>query len=181
MESVHPTGPTSALLSATAPSVGGPFISYTFTATPVGGGPAVVVTCASPTDCPVTGLKPGVSYDVAVTAMTLLRSPTPPSTPLPLTMPVPAAPTLTAADPTSPTTATATANVPTPGGPWTTYTFTATPIGGGSPVTVTSTTPTVDFTGLKPGTQYTVDVVATGPNGDSPKSNMLDLITPSLA
>ena len=180
MESVNPTGPTSALLSATAPNVGGPFISYTFTATPVGGGAPVVVTCASPTDCLITGLKPGVSYDVSVTGMTLLRSPTPPSAPLPLAMPVPSAPTLTAADATSPTTATATANVPTSGGPWTTYTFTATPVGGGAPVTVTSTTSNADFTGLKPGTQYIVDVVATGPKGDSPTSNTLELITPSL-
>ena len=180
MTETTPTTPTTALLTANPPSLGGPFSSYTFTATPAGGGPSVTVTCVSPTNCPMTGLKPNVLYDVTVSAKTASGATTPPSAPMPLEMPGPGAPTLTSADATGPTQGTATATPPKTGGPWTSYTFTATPIGGGPPVTVISDSPTADFTGLMPGTLYLVDVVASGPNGNSPASNTLSFSTPSI-
>ena len=139
-----------------------------------------MVTCVSPTECPITGLKPGVTYDVTVSATTPTGLKTPASAPMPLEMPLPSAPTLTQADATSPTQGTATASPPKNGGPWTSYTFTATPLGGGTPVVVTSDVPIADFKGLQPGTQYVVDVVASGPSGDSPASNTLTFVTPSI-
>ena len=175
-----PTSPTAALLTANPPSLGGPFSSYTFTATPAGGGPSVTVTCDSPTICPMAGLKPYVLYDVTVSAKTTSGATTPPSAPMPLEMPGPGAPALTSADATGPTQGTAIATPPKTGGPWTSYTFTATPIGGGPPVTVISDSPTADFMGLMPGTLYLVDVVATGSNGNSPASNTLSFSTPSF-
>ena len=172
--------PTTALLTANPPALGGPFASYTFTATPVGGGPSVTVTCEYPTGCPMTGLKPNVLYDVSVVGTTTTGLKTPPSTSMPLEMPPPSAPTLTSADAMGPTSGTATAVPPKTGGPWTSYTFTATPLGGGTPVVVTSDVPIADFKGLQPGTQYVVDVVASGPSGDSPASNTLTFVTPSI-
>ena len=180
MAATTPTSPTTALLDANPPSLGGPFSSYTFIATPAGGGPSVTVTCESPTNCPMPGLKPNVLYDVTVSAKTASGATTPPSAPMPLEMPGPGAPTLSSADATGPTQGTATATPPKTGGPWTSYTFTATPVGGGPPVIVTSDSPAADFTGLKPGTLYLVDVVATGPNGESPASNTLSFSTPSI-
>lgn len=180
MTATTPASPTTALLVANPPSQGGPFSSYTFTATPAGGGTSVTVTCESPTNCPMTGLKPYVLYDVTVTGNTASGATTPPSAPMPLEMPGPGAPTLTSADATGPTEGTATATPPKSGGPWTSYTFSAIPVGGGTPVVVTSDSPAAAFTSLKPGTLYIVDVMATGPNGDSPDSNTLSFSTPSI-
>lgn len=45
------------------------------------------------------------------------------------------------------------------------YTVTLTPVGGGSPITVTSSTPIADFSGLAPNTSYTATAVATLPGG----------------
>lgn len=180
MTSTMPTSPTTALLSAVPPKIGGPFASYTFTATPVGGGIPTTVTCPSPTNCPMKGLLPSTKYDVSVVATTASGTKTPASAPLDLSMPAPTAPALTAATATGPTQGAATAAPPTTGGPWTSYTFTATPLGGGAPIVVQSATPDATFNGAKPGTTYTVSVVASGPNGPSPASNTLDFTTPSL-
>jgi len=178
--SAAPTTPTTAVLSANAPGAGGPFASYTFTAAPSGGsGSAVTATCPSPSDCAMSGLKSGVSYDVTVVAGTGAGA-TPPSAPAPMTMPPPASPTLTSADATGPTQGSAAATAPSSGGPWDTYTFTATPLGGGSAVVVDSATPAASLNGLQPGTQYSVGVVAKGAGGPSPASNKLTLATPSL-
>ena len=178
--SVTATSPTTAVLSAAAPGGGGLFSLFTLTATPVGGGAAVSVSCALPADCALTGLKAGVTYDVSVVATGAGGALTPPSAPLTLVMPPPAAPTLTAADAAGPTQGTASAAAPASGGPWDSYVFTATPLGGGSAVAVTSATPSATFNGLLPGTQYSVGVVAKGSGGSSPPSNKLSLVTPSL-
>lgn len=87
---------------------------------------------------------------------------------------------LTSADDTSATTGHATA-APPPGVTFASYTFTATPLNGaGPPVTVTSATPAVDFTGLLPETQYVVTVAGTLANGTSiPAPNTLAFVTPS--
>ena len=69
ISSVSATSPTTAVLSANAPAAGGPFTLFKVTASPVGGsGTAVSVSCALPADCALTGLKPGVTYDVTVVA-----------------------------------------------------------------------------------------------------------------
>lgn len=180
MASTIPTSSKTASLTATPPKGSSPFASYTFTAVPNGGGAPITVTCPSPTNCPMTGLAPGTSYDVFVVAATAAGTKTPASAPLGLTMPAATAPALTSAAAAGPTQGTATATAPTTGGPWTSYTFTATPIGGGAPIVVTSATPSATFNGLKPGTGYTVSVVASGPDGPSPASNTMDFSTPSL-
>lgn len=180
MTEATPTSSTTALLTANPPSIGGPYPSYTFIAIPVGGGPSLTATCQYPTGCPMTSLKPNVLYDVSVVGITAAGGKTPPSVPMPLEMPSPSAPTFASADATGPTTGTATAAPPKTGGPWTRYTFTATPLGGGTPVVVTSDVPRADFTGLQPGTRYMVDIVASGLRGDSPTSNTLTFMTPSI-
>ena len=180
MTEATPTSPTAALLSANPPAVGGPFSSYTFTATPVGGGPSVTVACEYPSGCPMPGLKPNVQYGVSLVGTTVAGVKTPPSAAMALVMPPPSAPTLASADATGPTVGAATALPPRTGGPWTSYTFTATPLGGGTPVAVTSATPNANFTSLQPGTLYLVDVAASGPDGPSPASNALSFTTPSL-
>lgn len=174
------TTPTTALLSANPPSMGGPFASYTFTATPVGGGAPVTVTCLTMKNCPMPGLTPGAVYDVTVAATTAAGTTTPPSAPMQMAMPPPPAPALVSADATGPTQGFATANAPTSGGPWSNYTFTAIPVGGGAPVVVTSATPYATFNSLQPRTQYTVSVVANGLKGATTASNTLPLETPAL-
>jgi hypothetical protein len=77
----------------------------------------------------------------------------------------PDAPEITSATADSPTTAIVGIEPPTDGPLPTSYTVTLTPVGGGSPITVTSPTPVVDFSGLAPGTTYAVTAVATLPGG----------------
>lgn len=59
------TSPTTATAIATPPSSGGPWTAYTFIATPVKGGKAIVVTCSSPS-CSLKGLQPTTEYAATV-------------------------------------------------------------------------------------------------------------------
>ena len=83
--SAEATGPTQGFATASAPISGGPWTSFTFTATPVGGGTPVVVTSATPY-ATFNGLKPGTQYIVSVVA-TGQNGPTPASNTLPMETP----------------------------------------------------------------------------------------------
>ena len=76
-------------------------------------------------------------------------------------------PQITSATADTPTTAMVAIEPPLKGSLPTSYTVTLTPVGGGTPITVTSPTPVVDFSGLAPGTTYTVTAVATLPDGST--------------
>ena len=80
-------GPSSLIVdvSPTSSGVTGP---YTLTATPIGGGTPITVTCSVPYDCKLTGLAPGTTYDVTATATTASGQPTPPSAPQIITTPL---------------------------------------------------------------------------------------------
>ena len=79
------TGPTQGTSTATPPATGGPWTSYTFTATLIGGGAPVVVTSATPF-ATFNGLSPGATYDVSVIA-TGANGPSPASNTLSFTTP----------------------------------------------------------------------------------------------
>lgn len=79
-----PTGPfTASATISPRPGMTGP---YTVTATPLGGGTPVAIVCKTPT-CPITGLKPGVTYDVSATGVGVDGKPTLPSSASTITMP----------------------------------------------------------------------------------------------
>ena len=180
MVSGVPVSPTAADLVANAPSMGGPFVTFLFTATPQGGGKRVQTTCPIST-CSMKGLEPGAKYDVHVIASSDTGATTPPSAAAYMAMPALAAPTLLTADASGPTQGIATGVAPTSGGPWSSYTFTASRLdSSGSQLVAASATPTVTLNGLAPSSQYSVVVVANGSNGPSPKSNRLIISTPSL-
>ena len=75
------------------------------------------------------------------------------------------APQIESATADTPTTAIVGIEPPLNGTLPTSYTVTLTPVGGGTPITVTSPTPIVDFSGLTPNTTYTVTATATLPDG----------------
>jgi len=90
------------------------------------------------------------------------RTPTPESS---LVTPPVDAPQIESATADTPTTAVVGIEPPLNGTLPTSYTVTLTPVGGGTPITVTSPTPIVDFSGLTPNTTYTVTATATLPDG----------------
>ena len=158
-------------LISPAPGVTGP---YTVTAAPVGGGSPITVVCATP-DCPVTGLKPGTTYEVTATGTGPNGSPTPASPPETVTTPAAGSPTVDV-KPTSPTSV-AVDIAPAPGttGP---YTVTATPAGGGSPITVVCASATsCDLTGLAPGMTYDVVVSGKDSAGKPTAPSAVDTVT----
>ena len=150
---------------------------YTVTATPVGGGSPVTVTCATP-DCQLTGLAPGTTYTVAVSGITTATGlPTPPSPSATIITPAAGAPALSVA-----VTGSGSINVdisPAAGvtGP---YTLVASPLGGGAPITVTCSVPAdCILTGLAPGTTYKVTSTATDAFGQpTPASAPVVITTP---
>jgi hypothetical protein len=79
----------------------------------------------------------------------------------------PAAPAIESATANTPTTAIVGIEPPTSGPLPVNYTVTLTPVGGGTPIVVTSPTPIVDFSGLAPGTTYTVAASAKLPDGST--------------
>ena len=81
-------GPTDAVATATPPSAGGPFVSYTFTAVELGTGSQVVATVDSPT-ANLTGLRAGSTYSVSVVAADNTNTQTSPSNTLLLSTPAP--------------------------------------------------------------------------------------------
>ena len=67
---VFATGATAAVASGTAPTIGGPWVTYTFTAAVVGGSGSVVCVNQAPT-CGFTGLAGGATYSVTIVASTI--------------------------------------------------------------------------------------------------------------
>ena len=59
------TSPFAGTVSIAPPPSGPQPTNYTVTLTPIDGGAAVVVTCSTPSSCPVTGLDPGTTYLVS--------------------------------------------------------------------------------------------------------------------
>ena len=173
---VATSGPTTAQATM-YPSTGvkGP---YTLTATPVGGGSAVTVTCATP-DCTLTGLKPGTDYTCSVTGIdTSSGKPTPPSPAVTITTPAAGAPALNA-EVTGPGSISVDVS-PTSSGVTGPYTLTATPIGGGTPIIVTCAVPyDCVLTGLAPGTTYDVTATATAAGQPTPASAPTTITTPA--
>ena len=80
------TGPGSASVDV-SPSLSGVSGPYTLTATPIGGGQPITVTCSVPYDCSLTGLAPGTPYEVSATATTASGFTTPASAPTTITTP----------------------------------------------------------------------------------------------
>jgi hypothetical protein len=146
----NPSSPTSAEVTLNPPANAGPVDSYQVSLCPITGGDCITATCKT-TVCEVPGLKPDTTYEVTADAI-IAGKPVPTSNTVEVTMPPAGAPALTSADDTSSTTGYATAEPPA-GLTFTQYTFTATPLSGGAPVVVTSSTPSVNFTGLTPATQ----------------------------
>lgn len=169
-----PTSPTSMSVSCSPPP-SGTYTSYTFTATPVGGGSPVSVTCSSSYSCNIKGLVPGTTYDVQVVAKDSAGKITPPSAPVQATTPKLGVPAIIAATPTSPSSIGVTL---TPVSGATSYMVTATPVNGGSPIKITCATPACTIPGLSPGTSYSIMAVATTPSGTSPSSQPETITTP---
>lgn len=134
---------------------------YKLTATPVGGGPSITVTCATP-DCTISRLLPGTMYKLAAKGTGPTGSPTPASLPETVTTPGSGAPAIDV-HATGPTTATVAVS-PAPGsrGP---FTVTATPRSGGDPITVTCPVATCAIAGLTPGSTYDMTTTSTRGNG----------------
>ena len=176
------TSPTTGTVTLNPPkNASVPVNFYTLSVAPTGSSSELQVNCTDPTNCQLTGLTPSITYTVTATATLTDGTTTPHSAPATLVMPALSAPTLLSAVATGPTAATASASPPSTGGPWASYTFTATVVGGSANVTCISASPTCTFTGLVPGSTYSVSVTAADGSGNpSPTSNTLILTTASL-
>ena len=67
MLSAEAVGPNSGELRASPPPAGGPWKSFTFSASPRGGGTPTAVSCPTPA-CSIAALSPATVYDVTVVA-----------------------------------------------------------------------------------------------------------------
>ena len=163
LSTATPTGPTTGSVTIKPPTSGPQPTSYTVTLTPVGGGSPVVVTCADPDDCPVTGLTPDTTYTVKAVGNLPGSGTTPASGTASIITPddgsdsPTASPTITQSKANSPTDGTIVIAPPAVGPLPATYTVTLTPVAGGSPVIVTCSTPSnCPAPGLTPDTTYLV-------------------------
>jgi sugar lactone lactonase YvrE len=175
------SGNGQAVVSFTAPvgNGGTAVTSYTVTATPVGGGTAVIASGSS-SPITVTGLTNGTAYTFTVKATNSVgtgSASSASSSAIPVT--VPGAPT--AASGVSGNTqaiVSFTAPVSNGGASITSYTVTATPSDGGAAVTATGSTSPITVTGLTNWTAYTFTVTATTSVGTGSASSALSLILP---
>ena len=157
-----PSGPTTGSVTIKPPPSGPHPTNYTVTLTPAGGGSPIVVTCANPDNCPVTGLTPDTTYAVTAVGNLPGGGTTPPTGTASITTPTdgspgPASPTITNATADSPTVGTVVIAPPAVGPLPIDYTVTLTPVDGGSPVTVVCSTPaSCPVPGLTPDTTYLV-------------------------
>lgn len=201
--SASPTGPSTATATVSPPPGGAVTGPYTVTATPTGGGPAVVRHCPS-TECSLAGLGPGTTYAVTATGVSAAGTPTAASAADTLTTPLPGcvcagvgpgrmrclvstivgpvclpacrAPALTAIPVSSTSGEVTIYPAPSTTGP---YSLTLTPVGGGSPITVACLAPVCPVRGLSPATTYGAAVVATDASGNpTPSSRSEALTTP---
>lgn len=86
LTSADPVGPTAGKIASTPPATGGPWVSYTYMATPRHGGSPITVTCANP-QCFMSGLQPATIYDVTATTKNQADQTSTPSNSLPLATP----------------------------------------------------------------------------------------------
>ena len=163
LSTATPTGPTTGSVTIEPPTSGPQPTSYTVTLTPTGGGSPVVVTCADPDDCPVTGLTPDTTYTVKAVGNLPGSGTTPASGTASIITPddgsdsPTASPTITQSKANSPTDGTIVIAPPAVGPLPANYTVTLTPVAGGSPVIVTCSTPSnCPAPGLTPDTTYLV-------------------------
>ena len=177
-----PTTTTTGTVVINPPTVvSSPVSNYTITVRPTGTSNATPVSCTDPTNCLLTGLTAGLTYRLVVTATLSDGSTTPQSAAFQLVMPSASAPTLSSAVATGPTAAKAQATPPSVGGPFVSYTFTALELGTATAVVATFTSPSAVFTGLHPGSTYSVSVIATDNiNVQTSQSNTLLFSTPAL-
>lgn len=125
------------------------------------------------------GLVPGTTYDVAVSATTPDGLTTATSPSISLAMPNMNAGNLLSATADTPTTSIVAIGPPTAGPLPISYTVTLIPVAGGTPITVTTTTPVADFSGLQPGAAYTATAASTMSDGKTvPVPGSLPVKTP---
>ena len=172
-------GNAQVVVSFTAPaSTGGATIStYTVTATPVGGGTAVIGSGSS-SPITVSGLTNGTAYTFTVEATNIAGMGAASSASTAVTLATtPGAPTSVSAVAGNAQAVVFTAPASTGGATISTYTVTATPVGGGKIVTATGTESPIAVTGLINGTTYTFTVKATNSVGSSSSSSPSAAIT----
>lgn len=172
------TGATSATVTITPPSTGGPPATYTVTPTPAPGSAPTTCTVTPPaTTCSFSNLTGGASYTFAATATnvggTSIASPSSSSTQISAPG-TPGTPTAVA----GPASATVTVVAPSTGGPPSTYLVTASG-GGGQTCTVTVPATSCVVSGLTPGTSYTFTSTATNGVGTSGLSASSNAVTPT--
>ncbi|GAB4824108.1 hypothetical protein N2152v2_011154 [Parachlorella kessleri] len=168
------------LCSFTAPVSSGasPIIGYTLTAIPDNGGTAIVVQGTS-SPLQVAGLQSGMGYTATLVASNA-NGDSPPAGPVAFTAPV-----LTPGPPTNVAVSSSglvSFTNPINGGasPLSGYTVTAVPASGGAAITVQGSCSPLQLAGLQAGTSYTILLVATNANGDSPAAGPVAYTAPSL-
>lgn len=177
-----PTGTSATLagggaqVSWTAPSTlnGSTITGYTVTASPGG---ATCTAAADETSCTVTGLAPNTGHTFTVVAHSDLGDSAAGGASNTVTTPaVPAAPTAVSGTTPRPEQILVSWTAPASNGtPITGYVVTASP--GGRTCAADAATTACTLTGLTAGTSYTLSVVATSGNGDSPAGTSAEQVT----
>ena len=108
----QPTGYTTANVTVTPPSLGGPWASYNLTLCPAAGGACINTTCVTPANCPFTDLTPNSTYRAQAWALKSNGVVSPPSNIADVTLPPLPPPVLTVAAANNATTGTTTAQPP---------------------------------------------------------------------
>lgn len=150
--------------------------TYTFTAVPAAGGPAVTATCQT-SNCPITGLAAATQYTVRAVGSSARGAATSQSNPITFDTPVakssqPALTGLLESSTSAKLSATAVSGAQK-------YLFSQTPLDGGHPALVASSAPTTQFAGLKSAQRYMMSLVVVVPGGVIPAASSLVISTSS--